>query len=188
MRYPALDKLNEQKRIFVMAYMRDFNAKKAGETAGFAPGSCYGVLAEVGVQEAIAEQMHDRMLRLRIDADWLLEEMKQVWMADVADIYYPKTNTLRPVHEWPDIWRKMTTGVQTTELFRGRGENRELVGYSKKVKSLKESKLLELIGKHINIKAFTEKIELATEKDLEDKLIAGRRRVMESRGKKLTFM
>jgi phage terminase small subunit len=188
MRNPALNNLSPQKRMFVMEYLKHFNGSKAGITVGLAEGSGTSWLIDPEIQAAIEEQMAERILRMEIDADWLLEEMKQVWEADVSDIYYPETNTLRPVHEWPPIWRKMTTGVQTIELYRGTGENRELTGYSKKVKSLKESKLLELIGKHVNVKAWSNKLELVTEKELEDALLAGRKRVQTQDDDELNFM
>jgi phage terminase small subunit len=69
---------------------------------------------------------------------------------------------LKPVHAWPLIWRKgLVAGVEVEDLWEGRGESREHIGRLHKVKLSDRIKRLELIGKHIDVQAFKEKIEVA---------------------------
>jgi phage terminase small subunit len=67
---------------------------------------------------------------------------------------------LKPIHDWPDIWRKgLVAGVDVEELYEGRGESREYVGRVHKVKLSDRIKRIELIGKHVMVQAFKDQID-----------------------------
>lgn len=175
-----LNQLSPAKRMFVLEYLKDFKAGPAAERINLSRNIGYQLIAEYEVQQAIEEQVDERTARTQIDADWVLLQLADMFKADLADIFYPGTNDLRPIHEWPETWRKMTTGVKIDNRFTGRGEDREEYTV-KDVKILDRLRALELIGKHTDVRAFTERVEVATDEALTKRLLAGRRRAKEAR-------
>jgi phage terminase small subunit len=170
-----LNELSPQKRMFVLEYLKCFKPSVASTKIGLAPSTGSAYLADLDVQDAIAEQMEQRISRTQVDADWVLLQLAKMFDADLADIFVPGSNDLRPIHEWPEIWRKMTTSVKIDDKF-----SKDAGAFSvKDVKILDRLKALEMIGKHTDVRAFTERIEVATDQDLTDRLIAGRKRARE---------
>jgi phage terminase small subunit len=63
------------------------------------------------------------------------------------------------VREWPMAFRHgVVVGVETVEEWRGTGDDRELVQV-RKVKLTDRIKHLELIGRHVGVQAFKERLE-----------------------------
>ena len=88
-----------------------------------------------------------------VDAGWLLGRLVDEATADIADLYDGE-GKLKPVDEWPAVWRQgLVQGVEIEERFEGRGNAREQVGFVKKIRLSDRLKRLELIGKHIGVKA-----------------------------------
>jgi len=171
-----LNQLSPQKRMFVLELLKNnFKIGAAAESVGLVASTGSAFFAEFDVQCAIEEQMQQRVDRTQVDADWVLLQLAKMFDADLADIFVPGSNDLRPIHEWPEIWRKMTTAVKIDDK-----SSRESGQYTvKDVKILDRLKALEMIGKHTDVRAFTERIEVATDQDLTDRLIAGRKRARE---------
>ena len=78
--------------------------------------------------------------------------------ADAADLY-DASGRLLPVKEWPEVWRRgLVTTIRTTRLY-GRGENRsEEIGVQTDVVLVDRARRLELLGKHIRVNAFNERV------------------------------
>ena len=78
--------------------------------------------------------------------------------ADAADLY-DASGRLLPVKEWPEVWRRgLVTTIRTTRLY-GRGENRsEEIGVQTDVVLVDRARRLELLGKHIRVNGFNERV------------------------------
>ncbi|EHC92980.1 Phage terminase, small subunit [Salmonella enterica subsp. enterica serovar Rubislaw str. A4-653] len=98
---------------------------------------------------------------------------------DVLDIMTDDMS-IKPVSEWPASWRRYLSGFDLADMFEGRGEDREMVGILKKIKWPDKVKNLELLGKHIDVQAFKEKVEHSGEISLIDRIQEARKR---ARGK-----
>lgn len=149
---------------FVEEYLIDLSATGAARRAGYSERMAqhigYQLLQKSPVQEAIAALKAARSQRTQIDADWLLRRLAAQADADLADLY-DEQGGLKPVREWPDVWRRgLVAGIETFEEFEGQGDERRLVGHTKKLKLFDRIKNLELIGRHVNVGAFREKVEL----------------------------
>lgn len=156
-------KLNSRQALFVQEYLLDLNATQAAIRAGYSQKTAqhlgYQLLQKTPVQEAIAAAQQERAKRTQIDADWLLTRLAEEAEADLADLYN-LDGSLKPVHEWPEVWRKgLVAGVEVLEEFAGTGKDREQIGRVKKVKLADRVKVKELIGRHVNIGAFRDKVE-----------------------------
>ena len=70
---------------------------------------------------------------------------------DVLDIMDDQMK-IRPVNEWPKVWRQYVVNLENLEL--GDGE-----GCFKKIKWPDKVKNLELLGRHVSVGAFKDKVE-----------------------------
>jgi phage terminase small subunit len=171
--------LDARRRYFCIEYIKDLIMSRAARRANISTSLASEWLKEPDVQTAIQELMSEREERAKVDAEWVLVQLAQMFNADIADLYDFDTGDLLPVHEWPEIWRKMTTSIDVDTTYSGRGEDREETGRVKKLRVLDRLKVLEMLGKHVNVKAFADKLEISTDKDLTQRLIEGRRRAKE---------
>lgn len=148
---------------FVEEYLCDLNATQAAIRAGYAPLAAQEqgsrLLSNAMVQAAVAEAKKARSERTKVNADTVLARLAEALEADLADLYDEHQN-LKPVAEWPLVWRKgLVAGLDVEELFDGRGEDREHIGRVRKIRLADRIRLIELIGKHVDVGAFRERVE-----------------------------
>lgn len=158
-----MKELTPKQQRFVEEYLLDLNATAAARRAGYSLKTAEWqgpqLLAKTHVAAAIAAAQQARSERTKVDADWLLMRLHEEAEADLADLYSPD-GSLKPVHEWPEVWRKgLVAGVEVLEEFSGSGREREQIGWVKKVKLADRVKVKELIGRHVAIGAFRDKVE-----------------------------
>lgn len=151
--------LTDKQQRFVEEYLVDLNATQAAIRAGYsAKGATVRgaeLLANRKVADAIFQAKKSRSDRTKIDADWVLSRLADEAEADVSDLY-DEDGTLRPVKEWPAIWRKgLVSGLDIEEIKVGG----KIVAQVKKLKLSDRLKRIELIGKHVDVGAFTERHE-----------------------------
>lgn len=145
---------------FVEHYLLDLNATQAAVRAGYSSRTANQqgprLLENAAVLAAIDAAKAARLERARIDADYVLQRLVDEVEADLADLY-DENNCLKPVDQWPAIWRTgLIQGVATEELFDGHGEGRKQIGVRRKVRFSDRLRRLELIGRHIKVGAFQE--------------------------------
>lgn len=161
------------------------NQTQAAINAGFSPNTA-AVKASVmmrdeRIQKRIAELMEERNKRLRVSADYVLLRLVEIDQMDVIDILNDDMS-IKPVSEWPKVWRQYLTGFDLADMFEGRGDEKELVGILKKIKWPDKVKNLELIGKHVDVNAFKERLEVSGTVTIADRMAKARRRVKEQAG------
>jgi len=148
---------------FVEEYLVDLNASAAARRAGYAARRADAMghenLRKPEIAAAIAAAKAERSQRTKVDADWLLTRLAQEAEADLADLYH-SDGSLKSVHEWPDVWRKgLVAGIEVLEEFAGSGQDRVQIGWVKKVKLADRVKVKELIGRHVDVGAWRERVE-----------------------------
>ena len=162
--------LRGKQGMFVLEYIKDMdlNGTQAAIRAGYSERTAqqiaYQLLQKTSVQEAIKEAQKARLKRLNVDADYVLNRLVQIDQMDVIDIMNDDLS-LKPITKWPPIWRQYISGLYNMEEFDGRGEDRSLIGYLRKIKWPDKVKNLELLGKHISIGAFKDRVELGNDPD-----------------------
>lgn len=155
--------LTDKQQRFVEEYIVDLNATQAAIRAGYSEDTAYSIghenLSKPEIAEAIALAKKERSDRTKIDADWLLKRLAAEVDADIADIYR-EGGTLKSVHEWPEVWRKgLVAGVDVHQEYTYVDGEKEPDGMVVKVRLSDRLKRLELIGKHIDVGAFVERID-----------------------------
>lgn len=156
--------LTAKQQRFVAEYLIDLNATQAAIRAGYsektAAEQASRLLTNVKVSEAVQAAMKARSERTEIDADWVLKRLARDATADLADLY-DDAGQLLPVKEWPMAWRTgLVAGIETVQEREGTDpDGKPEFVTVRKVKLLDRTKLVELIGKHVDVGAFKDKIE-----------------------------
>ncbi len=156
-------KWTERREEFCRQYIISLNGAEAARQAKYSEGQArkiaHELLQHTEIQDRITELKADRVERSRIDADYVLQRLIAIDQMDVLDIIY-EDGSLKPISEWPVIWRQFISGMDVAEQFSGRGSEREVVGMLKKIKWPDKIKNLELIGKHMRVQAFKDKVDV----------------------------
>ncbi|WP_312970863.1 terminase small subunit [Acinetobacter gerneri] len=150
---------DDRRERLAQEYLKCLNIAKSGELAGYADKSTsWRAWSHSEVQERIAYLSAQRLERTQIDADYVLKRLVEIDQMDVLDIMDDEYN-FRPIGEWPLIWRQYVSNIENLEQFEGFGEDRTQSGWLKKIKWPDKVKNLELIGKHVSVGAFKDKVE-----------------------------
>lgn len=155
--------LTAKQQRFVDEYLIDLNATQAAIRAGYSQDTAYSIgwenLRKPEIAEAIQAAQKERSDRTRIDAAWVLRRLAVESQADLAELYDEK-GALRPISEWPMIWRQgLVAGIETAQEFEEVDGKKVPIGLVHKVKLSDRIRRLELIGKHIAVGAFAERHE-----------------------------
>lgn len=171
------------------AYAQEFtkcpeNQTQAAINAGFSPNTA-AVKASVmmrdeRIQKRIAELMEERNKRLRVSADYVLLRLVEIDQMDVLDILNDD-GTLKPIREWPKIWRTTLSGFDLSSTIMNMDET-SIETILKKIKWPDKVKNLELIGKHVDVNAFRERLEIDVKMTIAEKMAKARKRVQAQAG------
>lgn len=148
--------LKDERQIkFVEEYIKSLNATDAAIKAGYSEKTARSqgsrLLTNVDIQEAIQKAKIERQERVKVDADYVLKRLVEIDQMDVLDIMDDQMKIL-PLRDWPKIWRQYISNIENLELT-------DADGVFKKIKWPDKVKNLELIGKHVSVGAFKDKIE-----------------------------
>lgn len=177
--------MTPKQEAFVREYLIDLNATQAAIRAGYSEHTANEqgarLLANASVRSLINEAQQERAERTKVSADWVLTRLHGEATADLADLY-DEHGGLKPVHDWPMIWRTgLVAGIETVQERDGSdAEGNPQYCTVRKVKLSDRVRLLELIGKHIGVQAFKEKLEV---EDVTDRAEIMRRKRAERLGK-----
>lgn len=160
------------------------NQTQAAINAGFSPNTA-AVKASVmmrdeRIKKRIAELMEERNKRLRVSADYVLLRLVEIDQMDVIDILNDD-GTLKPIREWPKIWRTTLSGFDLSSTIMNMDET-SIETILKKIKWPDKVKNLELIGKHVDVNAFKERLEVSGTVTIADRMAKARLRVKQQAG------
>ena len=137
------------------------NATQAAIRAGYSPRTARAIacenLAKPNIQKAIAKAKRQRSEATKIDAEWVLRQAVELHQRCMQEI--------RPV-------RNPKTGKQIYD-----GDGNALFKFD----AAAANRALELVGKHVDIGAFKERLEVSGGISLIDRLQAGRDRARMNR-------
>ncbi len=153
--------LTAKQEAFCQEYMVDLNATQAAIRAGYSEETAHQqssrLLSIVKVQGRINALKEGRSERTQITADLILRELLQLATVDLGKAF-DATGTILPLNEMPVEIRKAISSIEVNELFdNGQGEQKSVIGFTKKIRFWDKPKCLELLGKHL--KLFTEVVE-----------------------------
>ncbi|WP_275157808.1 terminase small subunit [Citrobacter koseri] len=163
------------------------NQTQAAINAGFSPNTAHVkasvMMRDERIQKRIAELMEERNKRLRVSADYVLLRLVEIDQMDVIDILDDEGG-LKPVSQWPKVWRTSISAVDINRIrmaMKGDDED-DIESTLQKIKWPDKVKNLELIGKHVDVNAFKERLEVSGTVTIADRMAKARRRVKEQAG------
>jgi len=170
---------------FVAEYLVDLNATQAAIRAGYAKkgakDQAYQLMQMPEVAEAIEKAMGERSKRLKVDADYVLQRLTEIDQLDVIEILNDDL-TLKPLSGWPKAWRLSLSGMDITEIGKATEDSKAAMAFLKKIKWPDKVRNLELLGKHVNVNAFKEQVEVNVT-GLADRMAKAKARVRERSGR-----
>ena len=149
--------IEQRRKLFVEAYLSNGgNATKAALAAGFSAGSAAkqghrlsknaSVRAEIDRRNAEVIEKAQQATQLTIER--VLLSLAQALFFDPRKLYR-EDGSLKPIAELDDDTAQALAGFEVFEEFTGRGEDRALAGYTKKVKWLDKNTAREQALKHL---------------------------------------
>ncbi len=149
-------RLTGKQECFVDEYLVDLNATQAAIRAGYSP-NCAGQIGEENLKKpqiaaAVARAKRERSEATKIDAEWVLQqavELHRRCMQEIKPALHPKTRKQMKDEEGNLLF-----------VFNAAAANRSL----------------ELIGKHTEIAAFKDRLEISGGLSLVERLQRGRAR------------
>lgn len=139
-----ISNLTDKQQLFCIEYLIDLNASQAARRAGYAPDTSHKegsrLLTNVGIRAYIQQQMSERSKKTMIDAEYVVEKLKEVEQ---------RCRQATPV-------MKFNFATQMMEQVKDEDDNNVW-----QFDSQGANKALELLGKHLAI--FTEKQEISGE-------------------------
>lgn len=154
-------KLSDKQELFAREYLKDLNATQAAIRAGYSEKTARKIgsenLTKPDIQHRISALKSVRNEQVQVDANYVLRRLVEIDEMDVLDIMTDEMN-IKPVSQWPPVWRRYLSGFDLAEMFEGRGDDREMTGILKKIKWPDKVKNLELLGKHVSVQAFKEQV------------------------------
>lgn len=174
--YPAGEPTGK-KRLFCQYYVADCNLNasaavvKAGYAEKSAAQSAHKFMNDPQCKAYISKLMEERCERVKVDSDYVLKRLTEIDQLDVLDIL-TDDGDLKPLREWPKVWRQSISGVDISSVISG-----DIETILKKIKFPDKLRNLELIGKHVDVGAFREQIVVDDASSLAEKLAQARARV-----------
>ena len=146
-----------KREMFCREYIKDLNGTQAAIRAGYskktADRMAYELLKKPEIQAFVLQSKAERVEEVKIDANYVLKRLIEIDEMDVADILDDGGDFL-PIRKWPKVWRTTLSGLDIAIINSGDTET-----ILKKIKWPDKVKNLELLGKHIGVGAFTEKVD-----------------------------
>lgn len=176
----AVQTLSDRERLFVAEYLKDLNQTQAAIRAGYAPRSARQqacrLMTKAYIAEAIAAGVGKREAQILGDSDFILKRLREEADADVLDLFDDEGG-LRPMKEWPLVWRKgLIVGMETRSVAADEEKNDETLepqGHGGALKRAKKPthivlnirfadriRRIELLGRHTAVSAWKDKVQL----------------------------
>ena len=169
------NKLTPKQEMFCHEYLIDLNATQAAIRAGYSEKTANRIatenLSKPVIKNRIDELKADRCERTQIDADYVLMRLVDVDRLDVADIL-DKDGSMMPILDWPKVWRQSISGIDLMEIPNGEDTSSII----KKIKWPDKVKNLELLGKHVDVGAFKDRLEVSGNLGLSERMKKARER------------
>lgn len=162
------------------------NQTQAAINAGYSPNTAAKFasqnMRDERVQKRIAELMEERNKRMRVSADYVLMRLVEIDQMDVIDILDDEGG-LKPISQWPKVWRTSLSAMDINRIrMAGKDDEDDIESTLQKIKWPDKVKNLELIGKHVDVNAFKERLEVSGTVTIADRMAKARDRVKKHAG------
>lgn len=163
--------MTEKQQIFCNEYLIDFNATRAYKKAypncqkdKVARANSSRLLTKANIKEYIDQKTREKEERAEITQNDIIKQLARIAFGDIRRLYNDN-GAMKNITEIDDDTAAAISGIETFQEFDGRGDDKEYIGDTKKVKMTERTKALELLGKHFGM--FKDKVEIDQSKPFE---------------------
>ena len=153
----AKPKLTAKQEMFCLEYLIDLNATQAAIRAGYSEKTAHSIgnenLIKPLIQETIAKLKADRCDSVSVNAKYVLDRLLEIDQLDVIDIL-DNTGNVKAIRDWPKSWRTSISGLDVQDML-----SDDTDSIIKKIKWPDKLRNIELLGKHVSIKAWDKEEE-----------------------------
>jgi phage terminase small subunit len=147
-------KLTAKEAKFVEEYLVDLNASAAARRAGYSEKTANRIafqnLSKVHIQEALTFARQELSVKSGITPEMVIKARGNIAFFDIAECY-TDDGSLKHIHDIPKETRLAMSGLESEEIFAGRGDDRVYIGQAKKVKFWDKNRALEALEKHFGL-------------------------------------
>ncbi len=138
--------------LFIYAYIETFSIYKAAKKADCGAST---MLKKEYIRKAIAQAMKDRVDRLQISADWVLLQLIKLYEADMSEVISVNPKSGKPYYDFKKASPEFMQAIESLDIKPTEW------GANIKLKIPGKLELLKIIGKHIDVNAFEERMNLS---------------------------
>src|SRR5271169_6083784 len=165
--------------LFVEAYVANGNnAADAAIQAGYSQKSAYvlgcRLLQHEEVKKLLAQRQGEIAKKFALTAENVIAELSKIVHADMRKLF-SEDGKLLPMAEWPEEIASAICSVEIDELFAGRGNQREQVGFTKKLKLWDKNSALTLAMRNLGM--LIDRSEVTHRVDIADRIHQARKRI-----------
>ena len=169
------NKLTPKQEMFCYEYLIDLNATQAAIRAGYSENTANRIatenLSKPVIKNYIEYLKTKRQEVLDVDATYVLKRLIDIDQMDARDILNDD-GSVKPIFDWPDVWRQSISGVDLMEI----SNSENVAATLKKIKWPDKIKNLELMGRHVAVAAFKDRLEVSGNLGLSERMKKARER------------
>lgn len=151
-------KLTDKQEFFCREYLVDLNATQAAIRAGYSEKTAQAIstenLSKPLIQQRIQALKNERSESIKTDSEYVLRRLREIDELDIIDIMLDDMTGFRPLSEWPKSWRISLSGIDIQTIVVADGSEEPMEKLVRKIKWPDKTKNLELIGRHVGVKAW----------------------------------
>lgn len=145
----------ERRQAFVQAYVANgHNATQAAIAAGYSAKNARAqgvrMLTNANIRAKLAALAERTAEEAELNITAILREVTRLCLNDPS-LFLKEDGSIKPATEWTPAMKATVASLEVSEEFEGQGENRRLVGYTKKLKFWDKNAALEKAMKHLGL-------------------------------------
>ena len=167
--------MTPKQEMFCREFLIDLNGTQAAIRAGYSAKTANRIATEnmykPEIKRRIEELKQQRQEVIGVDASYVLQRLIDIDQMDARDILNDD-GSVKPIQDWPDVWRQSISGVDLMEI----SNSENVAATLKKIKWPDKIKNLELLGRHVSVAAFKDRLELSGNVGLAERMKKARER------------
>ena len=167
--------MTPKQEMFCREFLIDLNGTQAAIRAGYSAKTANRIatenLSKPDIKRCIEELKQQRQEVIGVDASYVLQRLIDIDQMDARDILNDD-GSVKPIYDWPDVWRQSISGVDLMEI----SNSENVAATLKKIKWPDKIKNLELLGRHVSVAAFKDRLELSGNVGLAERMKKARER------------
>lgn len=110
------------------------------------------IILRIAELQAIKDKLAEKAFK--IDSGYVLRRLKEIDDLDIIDIIKDDMSGFKPLSEWPKVWRTSISSLDMKRIITKIDDGNDIETLIEKIKWPDKVKNLEMIGRHVTIKAW----------------------------------